>query len=112
MGYPEDREERYRLEGENSALQQQIARVTQERDDNWIGLQMCAHARDLNQTRARQAEQSRDALRSALEAVLAGKDCPMCDSGRLRDPNKSHWPECAFNRARAVLVALDAKGTT
>lgn len=23
-------------------------------------------------------------------------DCPMCDNGKLRDPTKEHWDNCAF----------------
>lgn len=40
----------------------------------------------------------------ALKLILAEPyGCPMCDSGKLRDPQKEHWPECGYPRARAVV---------
>lgn len=29
--------------------------------------------------------------------------CPMCDSGKLRNPEKEHWDACGFAAARRVL---------
>ena len=50
-------------------------------------------------------------LLAALKAVSeTGEDCPMCDRGRLRNPQKSHWPECPFGRAYAVIAK--AEGTS
>lgn len=44
------------------------------------------------------------ALASALRGLLAAPyGCPMCDAGRLRNPEKTHWPECPYAIARAVL---------
>jgi len=46
-----------------------------------------------------------DKLLAALKAVVeTDDDCPMCDRGRLRNPQKSHWPECPFGRAQAVIA--------
>lgn len=57
----------------------------------------------------------RDELLAALKAVAqTDDDCPLCDRGRLRNPQKQHWPECPFGRAQAVIArtedGLDAQG--
>jgi hypothetical protein len=45
----------------------------------------------------------RDTLRRALEAVLREPHgCPMCDSGKLRNPDKAHWPECPYLAANQL----------
>lgn len=33
--------------------------------------------------------------------------CPMCDSGRLRNPAKDHWSDCRYLLARNALVELE-----
>jgi hypothetical protein len=44
-------------------------------------------------------------LALAIEAILADPDgCPMCDSGKLRNPGKPHWPECGFDQAAKALA--------
>lgn len=46
----------------------------------------------------------RDELLAVLKAVSkTDDDCPMCDRGRLRNPQKTHWPECPFGRAQALI---------
>lgn len=50
------------------------------------------------------AEQ-RDKLLAAVKAIFAERwGCPMCDSGVLRNPAKTHWPECSFAQAEAVIA--------
>ena len=44
----------------------------------------------------------------AADAVRLGNDCPMCDSGKLRNPNKEHWDTCAYAAYDAARAALDA----
>lgn len=35
-------------------------------------------------------------ITAAADGMRRGEDCPMCDSGKLHDPNKEHWDTCAF----------------
>jgi hypothetical protein len=45
----------------------------------------------------------------ALKAVTqTDDDCPVCDRGRLRNPQKTHWPECPFGRAQALIARAEA----
>ena len=47
-------------------------------------------------------------LVEALKAVVkTDDDCPVCDRGRLRNPAKTHWPECPFGRAQVLLAKLE-----
>jgi len=47
-----------------------------------------------------------DALFEALRLILAEPHgCPMCDSGKLRNPAKEHWDTCGFAKAKALTVA-------
>jgi hypothetical protein len=49
-------------------------------------------------------------LLAALKTVVeTGDDCPMCDRGRLRNPEKTHWPECPFGRAHAVIAKAEGR---
>jgi hypothetical protein len=49
--------------------------------------------------------EQRDELLKALKAVTeTADDCPVCDRGRLRNPDKTHWPECPFGRALMVIA--------
>jgi transposase-like protein len=49
-------------------------------------------------------------LLAALKAVSeTGDDCPMCDRGRLRNPQKTHWPECPFGRAQSLIAKAEGK---
>lgn len=49
-------------------------------------------------------------LLAALKAVSeTGDDCPVCDRGRLRNPEKTHWPECHFGRAQAVIATAEGR---
>ena len=51
-----------------------------------------------------------DELLAALKAVAeTADDCPVCDRGRLRNPEKTHWPECPFGRAQAVIAKTECK---
>ena len=44
---------------------------------------------------------------AALRLILAEPfGCPACDSGTLRDPQKSHWDRCGFAAAKAIVEAL------
>jgi len=45
------------------------------------------------------------ALVEALENILTNPSdsCPMCDSGKLRNPNKGHWRDCKFEIAKQAL---------
>lgn len=43
-----------------------------------------------------------------LDKVVNGKGCqtdgcPMCDYGKLRNPEKEHWDDCAWNNAKKLL---------
>ena len=42
-------------------------------------------------------------LSLVLVGVLEGRDCPMCDRGKLRNPVKEHWDSCAFAQAVTLL---------
>lgn len=43
-------------------------------------------------------------LRASLQLILAEPHgCPMCDSGKLRDPDKEHWDRCGFAKAAALV---------
>ena len=58
--------------------------------------------------RAEQAEAQRDELLAALKAVTqTDDDCPVCDRGRLRNTQKTHWPECPFGRALDVIAKAE-----
>jgi hypothetical protein len=35
--------------------------------------------------------------------------CPMCDSGKLRSPEKQHWDDCPFLLANNFLAELEAE---
>lgn len=60
--------------------------------------------------RAFELKAQRDELLAALKAVSeTGDDCPMCDRGRLRNPQKTHCPECPFGRAQAVIAKAEGK---
>ena len=49
-------------------------------------------------------------LLAALKAVAeTDDDCPLCDRGRLRNPQKTHWPECPYGRALAVIAKVEAR---
>jgi|SRR5687767_3304088 len=49
-------------------------------------------------------------LLAALKAVAnTDDDCPMCNRGRLRNLQKTHWPECPFGRAQAVIAKAEGK---
>ena len=51
----------------------------------------------------RAERQRRRALADALQGLLDEPyGCPMCDSGRLRNPAKEHWDDCPY----AIAVAL------
>jgi len=45
----------------------------------------------------------------AAKAMRKGKDCPMCDNGKLRNPDKEHWDTCGFATFDAKLAALEEK---
>lgn len=52
----------------------------------------------------------RDGLLAALKAVVnTDDDCPVCDRGRLRNPKKTHWPECPFGRAQVLIGTLESR---
>lgn len=45
----------------------------------------------------------------ALRAILKEPyGCAMCDSGKLRNPNKDHFPECGFALGKAALAKEEA----
>jgi hypothetical protein len=53
----------------------------------------------------------RDVLINALDGLLnknEGCGCPMCDNGKLRDPNKDHWDDCVWNNA---VKTIENRGT-
>lgn len=44
-------------------------------------------------------------IETALRAILAEPyGCPMCDSGKLRNAAKKHWPNCGYALANAALT--------
>ena len=66
-------------------------------------------SRDENAANARLIAAAPDLL-AALKAVSeTGDDCPMCDRGRLRNPAKTHWPECPFGRAQVVIAKAEGR---
>jgi len=47
------------------------------------------------------------AMRDTLAAIVAEPHgCVFCDSGKLRNPQKGHTPECGFERANLLLNAF------
>lgn len=43
-------------------------------------------------------------MEEALRLILTEPyGCPQCDSGKLRDPEKQHWEECGFAKAKQAL---------
>ena len=46
-----------------------------------------------------------DALEEIVNYADDVPDCPMCDYGKLRNPNKGHWPDCGYYRAHKALTA-------
>lgn len=52
-------------------------------------------------------------MRRALEALVAEPHgCVFCDSGKLRNPNKPHAPDCGFDMAQTALAAAKGTGAT
>lgn len=46
-------------------------------------------------------------MEEALRLIVAEPHgCPMCDSGKLRDPQKEHWDTCGFAKAQSIIAAL------
>jgi len=44
----------------------------------------------------------------ALRQIKADPSgCPMCDSGKLRDPDKAHWDTCGYLLMEMVLTCAD-----
>lgn len=69
----------------------------------------CEWHGDVDKVSAKLIKQ-RDELLSALKAVAkTDDDCPLCDRGRLRNPEKTHWPECPFGHALAVIAKVEAR---
>ena len=64
--------------------------------------------------------QLNDLAIKALRQIKTNPDgCPMCDSGKLRDPDKAHWDTCGYLLMDIVLSCFcqrcgkrvgDAKG--
>jgi len=60
---------------------------------------------DIESRRADRAEARVAELEGALALILFDPyGCPMCDSGKLRNPDKEHWPECGFAMAKSLLA--------
>lgn len=54
--------------------------------------------------------EERAALWAALKAILdEPHGCPMCDSGKLRNPDKEHFDECGYLLARAAIAKASSK---
>jgi hypothetical protein len=65
-------------------------------------------SREENAANARLIAAAPDLL-AALKAVAeTDDDCPMCDRGRLRNPQKTHWPECPYGRAQSLIVKVES----
>jgi hypothetical protein len=63
-------------------------------------------------TRAERAEANNAKLRrvvAAADAMRLGNDCPMCDSGKLRNPIQEHWDTCAFAAYDAARAAIEGE---
>lgn len=51
-----------------------------------------------------------DELLAAMKMILAEPyGCPMCDSGKLRNPAKEHWDTCGFARAVSVIAKTEGR---
>ena len=49
-------------------------------------------------------------LLAALRGIFAERwGCPMCDSGVLRNPAKTHWPECPYAKAELAIAKAEGK---
>jgi hypothetical protein len=47
----------------------------------------------------------------ALQGILAEPyGCTLCDSGKPRNPEKGHQPDCPYEAARAALVPARGEG--
>lgn len=56
--------------------------------------------------------EQRDELLAALKGVAkTDDDCPVCDRGRLRNPQRTHWPECPFGRALDAIAKAEGGRT-
>jgi hypothetical protein len=60
--------------------------------------------------RGTEAPQEAEAVTALRMILTEPHGCPTCDSGKLRNPSKEHWPECGFARATAVLAAVPPVG--
>jgi len=97
-------QERDTLRSERDTLIDKLERMTTLkeawRQDDHVHAAAWAEANENNAA----LEQRVIAITQAVTDILAGKDCPMCDSGRLRNPEKTHWPECAFGQAQQLIA--------
>lgn len=49
-------------------------------------------------------------LYEALKAIEADPHgCPMCDSGKLRNPDKEHWDRCGYPKLAAALAKAEGR---
>lgn len=56
------------------------------------------------------SEASCAAMRRALEAIRTDPyGCPMCDSGKLRNPTKQHWSRCGYPKLDAALSSSSGR---
>jgi len=106
-------------EANNKALQIVIRRLTEAHDAahtinrqiNIFALQQVERAMLLERAARRlvaawRATRHAPLLSNALQGLLDEPyGCPMCDSGRLRNPAKEHWDDCPYAIARALLAA-------
>jgi hypothetical protein len=65
---------------------------------------------DRNRTNRRNMEPTYEELVEAIRLLLLspsnGCGCPMCDFGKLRNPEKEHWHDCEWNNAKKLLERL------
>jgi hypothetical protein len=48
-------------------------------------------------------------LLAALRGIFAERwGCPMCDSGVLRNPAKTHWDNCPYAKAEAAIAKVES----
>lgn len=60
----------------------------------------------LSQSVKGEREQLIEALGLLLKSPENGSGCPMCDNGKLRNPNKQHWDDCEWNNAQLLYNRL------
>ena len=66
-------------------------------------------AKDVTLPNARLIAAAPDLLDALRLIMLEPHGCPMCDSGKLRNPDSQHWDACGFARAGEALEKAEGR---